>query len=311
MAKNMSWMIRNLAVEEDLPGLLRLYGVIEDHDQAGNRMDEAALRQQLASAGHDPAHDRWVACQTENGELIGYSLTWLLGEMAMLYTAVHPEWRRQGLGTQLLKKAAERASQAGCKAAMLYANDRQKAAVGFLAGQGYEPVGQYTEMRAALSGEISQPEWPEAFHLKPYSEVQNLAQLTEAMNRAYEGLAGHNHASEAEMAAWLAEFNQDGLFLLYNGQGELAGISRVEPNAERTQINNLPTGYIDAPGLYPAYRQETLYRTFLHAGMGWLKAQGMQIVEMESWGDAPEILAMYIREGFTILRTITTYLHRL
>jgi mycothiol synthase len=311
MEEQSPWIIRSLAEDQDLPGLLALYTIIEDHDQAGNRMDEATLKQQLASPGHDPGQDRWVACQPESGRIIGYSLAWLLGEMAMLNAAVHPEWRRRGLGSSLLEIAAGRARSSGAKAAMLYTNKRQVPAIKFLTRHGYAAVGQYTEMRASLAGTIPQPQWPDGFCVHSYCEIQNIDQLTEAMNRAYEGLPGHNQASVEQMPTWLGEFNQDGLFLLFDAQGELAGISRVEPSVERTQANGLPTGYIDAPGLYPPYRQEELYRTFLHAGMSWLKAQGMQQVEMESWGDAPEILGMYTREGFSLLRTITTYVRRL
>lgn len=311
MKPSSPWTIRNLAIEQDLPGLLALYALIEEHDQAGNHMDEATLRKQLAQPGHDAARDRWVACLPQNGEIIGYSLAWLLGNAAVLYTAVHPTHRRQGLGSQLMGAASARAVADGAKGAMIYATDRQTAGAAFLAHLGCQPVGVYTEMRASLEGKPRPTHWPPGLRLKSYREVQQIEQLTAAMNQAYHGLAGHNEVDTQEMATFLAEFNQDGLFLLMGPDGSPVGISRVEPSAERTQKNGLPTGYIDAPGLYPPFRRLALYRAFLRAGMNWLKAQGMQQVELESWGDAPEVLAMYADEGFAILRTITTYMRRL
>jgi len=143
--------------------------------------------------------------------------------------------------------------------------------------------------------------------VRPYSEVQDIALLTQAMNLSYIPLWGHQEVSEDEMASWLPGFNQQGLFLVFSEKGRVVGISRTEPSPERTQKNGLPTGYIDAPGVVPQHRRLDLYRALVLTGIRWLYDQRQVIIEMESWGDKQEVLEMYRELGFVDMRQLVCY----
>ncbi len=211
---------------------------------------------------------------------------------------VHPDWRRLGIGSNLLSKVIERASQLKADAIQIYANFRHPAAPGFLQKHGFISQGAYTELRLTEGPQLPPVIWPYGYTMRTYAEVQDLSILTQAMNLSYIPLWGHNEVSESEMASWLPNFNQQGLFLVFSEKGRVIGISRVEPSPERTAKNGRPTGYIDAPGIVPQHRRLDLYRALVLTGIRWLREQGHTLVDMESWGDKLEVLKMYRELGF-------------
>ncbi|MBN2146133.1 MAG: GNAT family N-acetyltransferase [Anaerolineales bacterium] len=302
--------IRSFNLEHDLAALINLRQVCEDADQTGFAPSEEQSRAQLTLPGHDPTRDRWVADIPGNpGQLAGYAVSWLPPESdtCQVNVLIHPEWRGQGLGKALLARALERALELGAATAHFYASHRPATLGEFLRQQGFTPQGAYTEMRAPADLRLPSPAWPYGYTLRTYAELQDLALLTQAMNQCYQGLWGHNEASQEEMEEWLADWDPAGLLLVFSPSGKLAGISRVEQSAERSEFNDAPTGYIDAPGLTPHHRRIDLYRALLVTGMRWLQGKGVEVIEMESWGDKAEIIQMYREIGFEIVRQYTEH----
>ena len=305
------YTIRPFSPEADIPAILHLRAAVEAVDQQGIETSEAELRAQLALPGHDPTQDRWVAeLPGSPASCAGYALTWVApcAETAQVNVIVHPDHRRQGLGTTLLHHALQRALALAAIQAEIQASASHPAAGGFLRKHGFAPLGAYTEMRVSIPARLPAAVWPYGYTLKTYAEVQDITILTDAFNRSYAGLWGHQHeVSETQMTAWLPEFDPHGLFLLFSPSGKVVGVSRVERSAERSDCNNAPTGYIDAPGLHHHHRRMDLYRALLLTGMHWLQDQGQTLIEMESWGDKAEILNLYGEFGFTILRQVFAY----
>jgi ribosomal-protein-alanine N-acetyltransferase len=61
-----------------------------------------------------------VAAVRPGGEIIGYVLYWLVGdEMQINNVAVHPDWRRRGLGERMLRAALDVAKAGGAATAVL------------------------------------------------------------------------------------------------------------------------------------------------------------------------------------------------
>ena len=193
------------------------------------------------------------------------------------------------------------------KSIQVYANTKHTDAHIFLQQHGFISQGAYTELRLEDGIRLPPVIWPFGYTMHPYSEVQDISILTQAMNLSYIPLWGHREVSENEMAALLSDFVQDGLFLVFSEKGRVIGISRAEPSAERTLKNGRPTGYIDAPGIVPQHRRLDLYRALVLTGIKWLRDQGQVLVEMESWGDKLENLKMYRELGFKDIRQQVCY----
>jgi ribosomal protein S18 acetylase RimI-like enzyme len=76
---------------------------------------------------------------------------------------------------------------------------------------------------------------------------------------------------------------------------------------ELTAQRGVPTGQIDAPGVLPAYRHRGLYVPLLLTLIRWLLTEKPERLEVESWGDDPQTLALYRGLGFQLAREETSY----
>jgi mycothiol synthase len=301
---------RPFSISRDISPLLVLYAASEATDHTGMQVDDQAIRDQLELPGHDPSKDRWVIDAPDDpSTLIASSLVRvsLGGTTAEANMIVHPSWRRRGLGSLLLSRIIERARQLNASGIQIFADNKLPAAKGFLQKHGFSPQGAYTELRLDQAAKLPPIIWPYGYQLRPYSEVQDISILTQAMNLSYVLLWGHHEVSENEMTAWLPQFNQQGLFLVFSEKGRAVGISRTEPSPQRSHKNQAPTGYIDAPGIVPQHRRLDLYRALLLTGVDWLRTQGQSIIEMESWGDKREVLNNYHELGFKDIRQLVCY----
>ena len=302
--------IRSIYPEKDIPWLLSLYAAVEAADQEGIEISEQTLLAQRNLPGHNPALDRWVIDAPDgNSSLIASALIILPpgAEMADANIIVHPSWRNLGVGSVLLSRVIERARQLKAGSIQVFANAKHTHAHGFLQKHGFISQGAYTELRLTEGVRLPPVIWPYGYTMHPYTEVQDISILTQAMNLSYIPFWGHREVSEAEMASWLPNFNQEGLFLVFSEKGRVIGISRVEPSGERSLKNGKPTGYIDAPGVVPQHRRLDLYRALVLTGIKWLQGQGQVLIEIESWGDKLEVLKMYRELGFEEIRQLVSY----
>ncbi|OGN90126.1 MAG: hypothetical protein A2Y88_02435 [Chloroflexi bacterium RBG_13_48_10] len=302
--------IRSFSPDQDIPRLLSLYSAIEAVDHGGLEISEQSILAQLNLPGHDALQDRWIVDAVDGSSLLIASANiWLPPgiETASANIMVHPDWRRHGIGGVLLSKLIERTYQLKVRSIQIFANPNHGDSSGFLLNHGFIAQGAYTEL--SLSEDVRLPPviWPFGYTMRTYSQVQDISLLTQAMNLSYIPLWGHHVVSEAKMASWLPDFNEQGLFLVFSEKGRVVGISRTEPSAERTIKNGKPTGYIDAPGIVPQHRRLDLYRALVLTGIKWLRTQGHSLIEMESWGDKLEVLKMYRELGFEDLHQLVSY----
>lgn len=300
---------RKLDLQRDLSALVSLFHEIEQTDQTGEQLTEAALHEQLTWSGQDPALNNWLATLSDNSSLIGYGLIQktLIDANADIYITVHPSWRRQGIGGQLFARLLERAFELNAQALRTYAPARHKAASLFVRQQGFEPVS--TSTRLSLRGKqlFPTPALPQGFTVQSYDQIERVDLYTEALNRCYEGYWGHLRCTEEEVTQFLSTLNHAGIFLLFAPDGTIAGTCRANLSEQLTEERKAPTGLIDAPGIVAQYREANLSLALLLTVIHWLLPQDPEILEIESWGESPDTLEHYRSLGFSTTKEEISY----
>jgi mycothiol synthase len=300
---------RRFDLQRDLAALVSLLQQIEQADQTGEAVTEAALREQLTWTGQDPALMTWVVTLPDNASLVGYGRIQKTphDENADLYIATHPSWRRQGIGSQLFTRLLERATELEARALRAYADVQNEGASHFVCALGFSPVSSYTRWSVSAQQPFPPPGLPPGFRTRRYDQIQQIGLYTEAMNRSYEGLWGHIQVTEEETARWLPHLNPAGILLLFDPDDTLAGTCRAELSEPLTTARGAPTGLIDAPGIIPKWRDAQLTFPLLLTAIHWLLPQEPTTLELESGGDAPDTLTLFRSLGFQVIKEEISY----
>src|SRR5262249_31762717 len=155
--------------------------------------------------------------------------------IADAYVAVHPAWRRKGVGARVLSLLIERARLLDAEGLRCYANAANPAATAFVRAQGFTPVATYTRLVAESASSFPPPPVLSGFHLRAHDQVGDQEVFRLAVNRAFEGLWGHHQLTNEEVAVWLPTLAPAGILLLFLDTGDIAGMCRVEINARLSE----------------------------------------------------------------------------
>lgn len=126
------YFIREMAFE-DIAAVLEI-----DQVSFSNPWPERSYRYELAE---NQAAQLFVA-KLDDGALVAYLGYWLIGDEVHISTfAVHPEFRRQGIGESLLKNALADAGKRGAQVATLEVRASNEAAIKLYEKLGFEVTG--------------------------------------------------------------------------------------------------------------------------------------------------------------------------
>jgi mycothiol synthase len=300
---------RRFNLEQDVTPVMTLLNEVKRADQDEDLLSGETLRELFIWSGQGPAENARVVVDSESTAIVGFGLLQKTpsDENADLLLAVHPSRRGQGIGSQLLTLLLERAMELHTRAVRGYIATTHQAATHFALKHAFEPVSAYTRLAIEASHSFPAPSLPPGFLTRSYDQVQRLDLFVQATNRGYEGQWGHLHTSAEEMALWFPRLKQEGIVLLFGPDGEIAGVGRAALSEELTAQRGVPTGHIDAPGVVPAYRQSGLYVPLLLTLIRWLLTEKPVRIEVESWGDDPQTLALYRDLGFRLAREEISY----
>lgn len=235
-----------------------------------------------------------------DGEPAGFGFAWILGgseaPWAMLRVAVHPRFRRRGLGRALAAAlsdvVAARGSLERFTSYWLPAAEGER----FAAALGFEHE-RWFWMMERPRGDLPPPAWPEGIEVRVFDRSE--AMLRD-WNDAYNGsFIDHWRyvPSSLEDARRIAEapgFRAEGLALAYRGR-EAVGFCRCELYPARGEIGVL--------GTTRAARGLGLGRALLRWGVAWLEAHTEAPITLVVEGENERALPLYRSEGFAIIRT--------
>ena len=309
--------IRNFDMERDFVPLLNLRNRCAGPNAEPVTIDQQ--REELNAPNQLPALDRWVAEEIENpwvllGQSFGYHT---IPERYLAWLEVHPDWRRLGLGSQFLQRVLNRARTLGAEHILINVLDDEEHQAGrtFLQQQGFSPKSDVWFMRAPADLETSEPQLPEGYKIRTFAEVQDIVILWQVCYQSYGDQWGHGENSrinrakppETTVIKWLTESapNGENIFLIFDEVDNVAGICRGFVGEQ--SVAAMPTGFIDAPGIVPAYRHKALQRPLLQMVIRWLRAQGQGPLDLSSFGDSRDTVALYEEIGFVLEHHLIAY----
>jgi mycothiol synthase len=308
------YVIRPYAPTVDLLWLLRLLTEVEAADQDGEDVTEAFLHEQLTWRNHNPELDCCVVEEPGKPDnLIGYaSVSGRAGTRCTLYVAVHPDWRRQRLGSALLARAIHRAGETGAIETTVYAGARNDSANAFLRYHNYRPVGDAWTMHLPADAQPAEPAWPDGYSVRSFADVQDFALLAEVLNQGYGDMWGHAQNREPSTAESLAEtvpvlWPPEGIFIAFAPQGGVAGLCLGIPGKSNGDQDSEVVDVLEGPGVVPEHRHLELQRPLILTVMRWLRSQEHREIQLLSYGDKEPAINIYRDLGFTLAAHFVAY----
>jgi mycothiol synthase len=307
------YIFRPYNPDGDIPHLSHMLSDVEAVDHDGEETSEEALHAQLTWPNYHPEQDCCVVeAPGDSHTLIGYSSVFAqTAERSTLYVAVHPDWRRRGLGSTLLAGALQRAQETGASHVTIYANARNVEANTFLRRHSFSLAGSAWTLLAPAGITLEEPRWPAGYTVQSYAGLQHLPALVEVQNRSFADLWGHAENDQATTGAMivnsLSSTDPAGIFLAFAPGGSVAGICHAIRAVEDDRPDRDRADQLDAPGVVPENRHRGLYRPLVLTAMHWLRAQAQHPIILQSWGESDQTIAIYRDVGFELLQHFLAY----
>ncbi len=303
------FQIRPFDPASDVPALLRLIEAVEQVDQTGQDSSEESLRAEFEWMGHDPQSDRWVAHKVgEEYRLLGHAWTFTQTPVrSILHIAVLPTFRRQGIGSVLLRASLDRIAAKGARQAVSVVEVDNMAASDFLLKRGFDIAGYNRFFAAGATVALPPPRWPAGYKALPLSEYGDLAYFVEAANACYSSMWGHTQNTRPStvegyresMAEYPQYFNPDGMFVVFDERDNVCGLCLG--NLERDGQDGHQAKIIDSPAIVLERQSEELLKPLMLTCMHWLNTLSYGEFRLETWGDSETAVSVYNDLGFTLL----------
>lgn len=281
-----------------------LAAAAEAHDGVAPLSEQPLLR--LGDDDPDLTH---VRVQTKTGATTGYLQVDRGGDVASAELVVHPDHRRTGIGTVLLRTAERDArlpdrsgapDQRG-KALRVWAHGDLPAAQRFAAARGYAKVRELLFLALPLDDAPAPPQAPQApqgYRLRPFRPGSDDEAWVALNARAFADHPEQGRLTVHDLHARIAEpwFDADGFWLLEGPDGHLAG--SIWTKVPTGQPEGARDGEIYAVGVDPAAQGRGLGALLTTAGLHHLASVGCTRAVLYVDGDNRAALATYERAGF-------------
>lgn len=310
--------------QEDMPALLDLERAVDEADDPGATTDLEDLEERLESPGFDPLTDSMIAL-TPEGSAVAYGEAFLEASGESIATVhvngrVHPKWRRQGLGAQLLRWQEGRGTQ------QLAASDqRLPGMLSTLVGEhaegqralfeaeGFAPARWWLEMEYVLDGTFPEAPLAEGLQIEPYAARWS-EQARLAINEAFRDHWGSQPTSREEWddARQADDFRADWSAVAIathpDGTKELVGAITIEGDEEEWESFGYRFGNVDEVAVKREWRGRGIASALLTRSMRAMHAAGMERATLDVDGDSPTgAHALYARLGFVETERSVTY----
>ena len=305
-----NFSIRHYVPEKDLHAIHLMLTEIESIDHDGEDTSEEYLLASLQWPNYRPGQDVWIA--EVSGKLVGYGVALEQpSQRCTIYVVVHPSHRRQKLGSQLLELTLNRAREFGSKNILIYANEHNDGSNSFLKHHGFQPVGSSGSLKAPASMEFPPFEFPAAWTLKKYFEVNEPRILLNALNMCYLGMWGHGYndtpsEDDIKFPRFLKHYDPEDILLFFDEKNEVVGICSLKSEGKKNG-NGEVGDLLDGPGILQAHREKGYQRQMVLAGIQHLCQKSTRSITLEFWGESEAALDSYRELGFEMVNHYIAY----
>jgi mycothiol synthase len=313
--------LRPYAGETDVAAIVAVENAEYEADAVPGRqsVDNALAHYRHTTEGFDPVRD--VTLATVAGRVVGYGQRgWIdtndgVHREYRLHGAVHPDWRRRGVGSALiehgeaqLRDLAATHSTERTRVFGTWNGDTQRGALALLEGHGYQPVRWFFDMTRPNLDNVPVVELPEGLELRPI-EPESIRQVWRATIEAFRDHWGGGDDSDEALQRYIDSPSHDpSLWLIAFDGDEAAGgvINGIE--REENEALGLQRGWLHSVWTRRQWRRRGLASALVAKSLALLRERGMTSAVLGVDADNPTgALGLYESAGFSKYKSAVAF----
>jgi mycothiol synthase len=309
-------VLRPYAGEADLPEIARLQNAEYAADGIRARTSVAELEPVYRHASDKFDASRDVILAEVDGRPVGFvQVDWVdTTDGLREYRSggsVHPDWRRRGIGTRLLRagwkrlaaRAAEHPTEAPTAVGM-WADDKQAGRIALAQANGYAPVRWFFDMERTVDGPLPDvPPLPDGLELRPAGADEAGAKAIWATDHeAFRDHWGGHDDSDANFRRWFEspEFQPENFLVAWDGDEIAGAVLNVIYHDENAELG-IRRGWLDSVYTRRPWRGRGLARALIMRSLRLLAERGMETAALGVDADNPSgALRLYESCGFAV-----------
>lgn len=305
---------RRLRLPDDLEQLAELFNAANLEDSVEDRNDAVGLAEWFAHpSGYDPLRDCLVALVEDR--LVGYGkVHWIDdadgGRDYASWGAVHPGWRRRGLGRAILRASHRRLREIAATQDVApsverrfetWAAEKQVGAIALLESEGFTVARYFFEMLRPNLDDVAEFPLPQGIEVRPL-QPEHYRQVWEADVEAFSdhwgGLAGGDEMFQRFFSG--QSFEPDLWRVAWDGD-QVAGMVSNLVMREFNQATGARRGLLSGVSVRRPWRGRGLARALVSQSLVTLRNRGMTEAILGVDADNPTgALGVYEANGFAV-----------
>jgi mycothiol synthase len=314
--------VRTYKGPEDIPVIVGIINAADAVDQKERGMSERELREALSSPSAEP-HENVLIAEVDSAP-VGCGFVRLRegdpaqGTDTNFYTdgVVLPDWRRRGIGSQLMEGLEARAisRMRQIKTENVYSagwcEPDEGGRIALFEKFGLKRIRYFFEMIYDSPEYPDEPEYPAGITARTFERGEDEEVSYYARNESFRDHWSFAKPRKDDWLHWLSgeDFDPSLFLLAFDESQDVAGICWNAVYKEMNQRTGRDEGWIDLLGVLRPYRRKGLGRALLLESMRLLRDRGMKELALGVDADSPTgATRLYESVGFRVRKTQVAY----